>query len=263
MVPFVENNFNIVELGPRGTGKSHLYQQISPYSHLISGGKATVAKMFVNNANGQRGLVCHYDVVCFDEINLNSVSAKSDRRINMTEEALVMETKQSPWWLVLIGGILNIIVGILLLTAPAKTTAVLVFVLGIYWLISGIFILVGMFEDHSAWGWKLFMGIISILAGLAIIIANPLIAAFAVAQAVILVLGIQGIIVGVIMLVMAFRGGGWGAGILGVLGIIFGIALTLNWTELSWIISLVWVVGIFAIVGGILQIVQAFRQRSA
>ncbi len=69
MVPFVENNFNMVELGPRGTGKSHIYQQISPYSHLISGGKATVAKMFVNNANGQRGLVCHYDVVCFDEIS--------------------------------------------------------------------------------------------------------------------------------------------------------------------------------------------------
>ncbi|GAI86186.1 unnamed protein product, partial [marine sediment metagenome] len=55
MVPFVENNFNMVELGPRGTGKSHLYQQISPYSHLVSGGKATVAKMFVNMANGQRG----------------------------------------------------------------------------------------------------------------------------------------------------------------------------------------------------------------
>ena len=69
MVPFVENNFNMVELGPRGTGKSHLYQQISPYSHLVSGGKATVAKMFVNMANGQRGLVCHYDVVCFDEIS--------------------------------------------------------------------------------------------------------------------------------------------------------------------------------------------------
>jgi ATP-dependent Lon protease len=68
MVPFVERNYNMVELGPRGTGKSHLFQQISPYSHLISGGKATVAKMFVNNANGQRGLVCHYDVVCFDEI---------------------------------------------------------------------------------------------------------------------------------------------------------------------------------------------------
>ena len=69
MAPFVERNYNMVELGPRGTGKSHLFQQISPYAHLISGGKATVAKMFVNNATGQRGLVCQYDVVCFDEIS--------------------------------------------------------------------------------------------------------------------------------------------------------------------------------------------------
>ncbi len=69
MVPFVERNYNMVELGPRGTGKSHLFQQISPYSHLISGGKATVAKMFVNMATGQRGLVCQYDVVCFDEVS--------------------------------------------------------------------------------------------------------------------------------------------------------------------------------------------------
>ena len=69
MVPFVERNYNIVELGPRGTGKSHLFQQISPYAHLISGGKTTVARMFVNNASGQRGLVCQYDVVCFDEIS--------------------------------------------------------------------------------------------------------------------------------------------------------------------------------------------------
>lgn len=69
MIPYVERNYNSVELGPRGTGKSHLYQQISPYAHLVSGGKATVARMFVNNNNGQRGLVCQYDVVCFDEIS--------------------------------------------------------------------------------------------------------------------------------------------------------------------------------------------------
>jgi ATP-dependent Lon protease len=69
MVPFVERNYNLVELGPRGTGKSHLFQQVSPHAHLISGGKATVARMFVNNASGQRGLVCQYDVVCFDEIS--------------------------------------------------------------------------------------------------------------------------------------------------------------------------------------------------
>ena len=69
MVPFVESNYNMVELGPRGTGKSHLFQQVSPYAHLVSGGKATVARMFVNMANGQRGLVCQYDVVCFDEVS--------------------------------------------------------------------------------------------------------------------------------------------------------------------------------------------------
>jgi ATP-dependent Lon protease len=69
MIPFVERNYNLIELGPRGTGKSHLYQQISPYSHLVSGGKATVAKMFVNMGSGERGLVCKYDVVCFDEVS--------------------------------------------------------------------------------------------------------------------------------------------------------------------------------------------------
>lgn len=76
MVPFVERNCNLIELGPRGTGKSHLFQQISPYAHLISGGKATVARMFVNNATGARGLVCQYDVVCFDEVSGVSFDSK-------------------------------------------------------------------------------------------------------------------------------------------------------------------------------------------
>ncbi|MFC2134715.1 BREX system Lon protease-like protein BrxL [Bacteroidota bacterium] len=68
MIPFVERNYNLVELGPRGTGKSHLFQQVSPYAHLVSGGKTTVAKMFAD-LYGRRGLVCQYDVVCFDEIS--------------------------------------------------------------------------------------------------------------------------------------------------------------------------------------------------
>jgi uncharacterized protein (TIGR02653 family) len=69
MVPFVVRNYNAVELGPRGTGKSHLFQQISPYAHLVSGGKATVANMFVNMNSGRRGLVAQYDVICFDEVS--------------------------------------------------------------------------------------------------------------------------------------------------------------------------------------------------
>ncbi len=67
LVPLVERNYNLIELGPRGTGKSFVYQQISPYSHLISGGQTTVAQMFVNLASGQRGLVALWDTVAFDE----------------------------------------------------------------------------------------------------------------------------------------------------------------------------------------------------
>ena len=76
MVPFVVPNYNAVELGPRGTGKSHLFQQVSPYAHLVSGGKATVANMFVNNATGRRGLVAQYDVICFDEVSGVSFDTK-------------------------------------------------------------------------------------------------------------------------------------------------------------------------------------------
>lgn len=76
MVPFVMPNYNAVELGPRGTGKSHLFQQVSPYSHLVSGGKATIANMFVNNVTGRRGLVAQYDVICFDEVSGVSFDTK-------------------------------------------------------------------------------------------------------------------------------------------------------------------------------------------
>lgn len=67
LIPLVEKNFNLIELGPRGTGKSFVYQQVSPYCHLVSGGQTTVAQMFVNLATGQRGLVCLWDTVAFDE----------------------------------------------------------------------------------------------------------------------------------------------------------------------------------------------------
>lgn len=83
MIPFVVSNFNAVELGPRGTGQSHLFQQISPYAHLVSGGKATVATMFVNNNTGRRGLVAQYDVVCFDEVS--GVSFDQKDGVNILE----------------------------------------------------------------------------------------------------------------------------------------------------------------------------------
>jgi len=67
-VPFVEKNFNFIELGPRGTGKSYAFSEMSPYCMLISGGKASTANLFYNNARRQVGLVGHWDVVAFDEV---------------------------------------------------------------------------------------------------------------------------------------------------------------------------------------------------
>lgn len=68
MIPLVENNYNVCELGPRGTGKSHLYKEISPNSILVSGGQTTVANLFYNMARKEVGLVGLWDVVAFDEV---------------------------------------------------------------------------------------------------------------------------------------------------------------------------------------------------
>lgn len=67
LIPFAERNYNLVELGPKGTGKSHIFSEFSPHGMLISGGEVTVPKLFVNNSNGRIGLVGYWDVVAFDE----------------------------------------------------------------------------------------------------------------------------------------------------------------------------------------------------
>jgi ATP-dependent Lon protease len=67
LVPYCERNYNLIELGPKGTGKSHIYSDFSPHGILISGGEVTVPKLFVNNQTGKIGLVGYWDVVAFDE----------------------------------------------------------------------------------------------------------------------------------------------------------------------------------------------------
>ena len=67
LVPFVENNYNLIELGPKGTGKSHIFSELSPHGMLISGGEVSKAKLFVNNSSGEIGLVGYWDVVAYDE----------------------------------------------------------------------------------------------------------------------------------------------------------------------------------------------------
>ena len=158
------------------------------------------------------------------------------------------------------------LIGAILLWAPAKTKIdvyqILVALLGLYWVIAGVLDLVHMFTDHTAWGWKLFMGVISILAG-SYILMYPVAAGIALPKIFVLVLGLWGVIQGTIALIMAFKGGGWGMGILGVVGIILGLILMGTYFIPGMGLTFIWVAAIWAFFGGIVMIIQAFRQRSA
>jgi uncharacterized membrane protein HdeD (DUF308 family) len=164
-----------------------------------------------------------------------------------------------PWWLVLLEGIAAAIVGLFLLTAPGATLFVLIQVLGIYWLVGGIFRIISIFIDNSLWGWKLVGGVFGILAGI-VVLQHPLWSSVLVPAVYLVVLGIQGLVLGGVSLVIAFRGEGWGVGILGALSIVFGLVLLFNvWIGVAF---LPFVLGVFGIVGGGVAIVMAFVMRS-
>jgi uncharacterized membrane protein HdeD (DUF308 family)/predicted flap endonuclease-1-like 5' DNA nuclease len=178
----------------------------------------------------------------------------------MSEAVNAPKVKLVPWWLVLIEGILLIIIGIFLLTNPAATFVTIIWVLGIYWLISGIFNIIKIFFDSSMWGWKIFAGIVGIIAGW-FLIQNPIGGSVVVSTTTVILLGLFGIFIGIVNLIQAFRGAGWGTGILGVISIILGIILLAN--RFLFTFSLPWALGILAIIGGIIAIFNAFRIRSA
>jgi uncharacterized membrane protein HdeD (DUF308 family) len=173
---------------------------------------------------------------------------------------------QRPWWLTLVGGILAIVVGALLLWGNLVTKievyTLLVTVLGIYWLVDGIFDIVHMFTDHRQWGYKLVLGIISILAG-SYVLLHPIVAGIALPQFLVLVLGIWGVIKGTVMVFMAFKGGGGAYAIIGMFAIVFGIILIVAYTVPGVGYVAVWFASIFALIGGPFLIYRAFQQRKA
>jgi uncharacterized membrane protein HdeD (DUF308 family) len=142
----------------------------------------------------------------------------------MTTTAVQQENLTIPWWVVLLQGIAAVILGIFLLLKPGMTTVVVTQIIGIYWFVSGIFQIIAIFIDSSQWGWKLFSGVLGIIAGM-VIIQHPLWSPILLGEVLVIVLGIEGLIIGVINLIQAFQGAGWGVGILGVLSILFGIVL--------------------------------------
>ena len=164
-----------------------------------------------------------------------------------------------PWWLVLLEGIFAGIFGLLLLSAPTATLLFLVQVFGFYLFLGGIFRLVSIFTDSSSWGWKLAGGLFGIVAGIAVL-QHPLWSAIVVPIYVVNIVGFLAILSGVVGLIHAFQGGGWGAGVLGLLSIIFGLIVVFN--PLISVVAMPLVLGAFMLVGGIFAVVASLRLRS-
>ena len=165
-----------------------------------------------------------------------------------------------PWWVTLIQGIAAVIIGALLMFQTVTTTVVLVLFIGWWWLISGVFEIGSLFVDRTAWGWRLFTGLLSIVAG-GYIIASPLLGSVIVVGVATLLLGINGMIIGAVDIVKAFQGAGWGKGLLGVLSLVIGAYIAFNFEK--FLLVLPWVWGIFVAAFGIAAIVMSFQIKKA
>jgi uncharacterized membrane protein HdeD (DUF308 family) len=163
-----------------------------------------------------------------------------------------------PWGLVLVEGIVVALFGLVLLVAPGASLVFLVWLLGIYLLIAGIFRFVGIFLDSSSWGWKLAAAILCLIAGLAIL-SNPLWSTTVASTWLVILVGFLAMLQGVAGLIVAFQGGGWGMGALSVLGILFGLFLVIN--PLIGVATLTLILAIVMLIGGVGAVIQAFRMR--
>src|SRR6266536_2082924 len=116
-----------------------------------------------------------------------------------SKTAIAADVAAYPWWLVLVEGIAALIFGLFFITAPGATSVFAVTVLGFYWLIRGIFAIIEIFlpDRVTHWGWLLFMGILGIIAGIAVL-RHPLYATALVGALLVIVVGVEGLIMGIV-----------------------------------------------------------------
>ena len=177
----------------------------------------------------------------------------------MTDVALQPQ-QSSIWWVFLLQGLAGVILGLMLLTEPGATMVALTTLLGFYWLIMGVLALVQVFVDRSTpWIWSLLSGIVGILAGL-FVLRHPLIAALTVPTILVIILGVQGLVMGVIEIIGGFKGGGVGSFILGAVNVLVGVLLL--GSPLAAALAVPLVFGVLLVIQGVASIVLAFRVRA-
>lgn len=185
----------------------------------------------------------------------------------MSADAAVVDMKaelQEIWWIPLVQGIAAIVLGILLLTYTGATAAIMAGFIGFYWMISGVVNIVAIFVDRAMWGWKLFIGLLGILAGFLVVtnlFEHPLATTIGLATVFVWVLGLQGLIIGIVEIIQAFQGAGWGRGVLGAFTALIGGFLIFNPFPSS--LALPLVIGVIMIVMGGFAVFLAFKVKNA
>jgi len=163
------------------------------------------------------------------------------------------------WWVFLLQGLAGILLGVMLITAPGATLVVLATFLGFYWLITGVLALVRVFADRSVpWLWSLLVGIVGILAGI-FVVRHPLLAALTVPTALVIILGVQGLVMGVLEIIGGCKGGGIGSFVLGVINVLVGLLLLGSPVAAALAVPVVF--GVLLLVQGVGLIIWAFRVR--
>jgi uncharacterized membrane protein HdeD (DUF308 family) len=177
----------------------------------------------------------------------------------MMATVAIETAKARNWWLYLLQGTAGILMGLLLLAAPGATLVGLVTFLGFYWLITGVLALVCVFVEHSVpWIWSLISGIVGILAGL-FVLNHPLLAALTLPAIIVIVLGVEGLLLGLIQIISGFTGGGLGAFIMGAINVLIGALLLASPLAAAAAVPLVF--GVLLLVQGVALVVWAFHIR--
>ena len=180
--------------------------------------------------------------------------------MSVMSDVTLVPQKSDIWWVFLLQGFAGIIIGLMLITEPSATLVALTTVLGFYWLITGVLALVQVFVDRATpWVWSLLAGLVGILAGL-FVLRHPLVAALTVPTVLVIILGIQGLVIGAVQIIGGFKGGGIGPFILGAINLLVGILLL--GSPLAAALAVPLVFGVLLLIQGAGLMILAFRVRA-
>ena len=180
--------------------------------------------------------------------------------MSVMSDVTLVPQKSDIWWIFLLQGFAGIIIGLMLITEPGATMVALMTVLGFYWLITGVLALVQVFVDRATpWIWSLLAGLVGILAGL-FVLRHPLVAALTVPTVLVIILGIQGLVIGAVQIIGGFKGGGIGPFILGAINVLVGILLLGSPVAAALAVPLVF--GVLLLIQGAGLMILAFRVRA-